>query len=152
MAQKSLELRSDIADWWPELFPRRLLEWFDWPATSGIRHGEKMLRVEEYLDGDDLVVRAEMAGIDPEKDVNIELRDHELEIRAERREEKTTEDKGYRRSEFSYGSFVRVVRMPENAKESDVHATYQDGILEVRVPLEHTPEVQPKAIPVERKE
>ena len=97
-----------------------------------------------------LMVTAELPGIDPEKDVTIELREHELEIRAERKQEKTTEDKGYRRSEFSYGSFLRVVRMPENAKESDIHATYKDGILEVRVPLERAPEVQPKPIPIER--
>ena len=55
-----------------------------------------------------------------------------------------------RHSEFRYGSFFRVLMMPESAKEGDVHATYKDGILEIRVPLEPEPEVQPKAIPVER--
>jgi HSP20 family molecular chaperone IbpA len=40
--------------------------------------------------------------------------------------------------------------MPTNAKESDVHASYKDGILEVRVPLDPTPEVTSKAIPIER--
>ena len=39
--------------------------------------------------------------------------------------------------------------MPETAKAGDVHATYKDGILEIRVPLAPEPEVQPKAIPVE---
>jgi HSP20 family protein len=86
--------------------------------------------------------------------VHIELHDHTLEIRAERKQEEATtdKDKGVRRSEFRYGSFFRVLRMPENVKESDVHATYKDGILEVRAPLEATPKVEPKAIPVERKD
>jgi HSP20 family protein len=139
-AERTLERRADRSDWWPELLPRRLVEWFDGPVLSTLREAEHMLRVEEYTDKGDLVVRAEMPGIDPDKDVQIELRDHTLEIRAERKHEEEKAEKGVRRSEFRYGSFFRVLRMPENAKESDVHATYEDGILEVRVPLEATPQ------------
>ena len=58
--------------------------------------------------------------------------------------------RGARHSEFRYGSLLRCSMMSESAKESDVHATYKDGILEIRVPMEPEPEVQPKAIPVER--
>src|SRR5262245_50077549 len=139
MAHNAVERRPDAADWWPELIPRRLLDWFDWPATTGTRHGDQMLRVEELVDGDDMVVRLEMPGHDPEKDVRIELRERALVIRADRRQEETTEDKGIRKTEFRYGSFSRIIPVPENAKESDIHATYEDGILEVRVPLEPTP-------------
>ena len=46
-----------------------------------------------------------MPGIDPDKDVQIHLRDHTLEIRAERKEEETHEEKGTRRSEFRYGTY-----------------------------------------------
>lgn len=149
MATKTLERRGELADWWPELIPRRLADWFDFPVLSTLREAEHMLRVEEFEEKDTLVVRAEMPGIDPDKDVQIQLRDHCLEIRAERKQEETFEEKGVRRSEFRYGSFFRMLTMPANAKESDVHATYKDGILEIRVPLEHEPEPVPKAIPVE---
>ena len=149
MAGKTIERRADWSDWWPELLPRRLVERFDWPLLSALREAEHMLRVEEYEDKGSLVIRAEMPGIDPDKDVEIHLRNRTLEIRAERKEEETRQEKGTRHSEFRYGSFSRVLMMPESAKESDVHTTYKDGILEIRVPLEPEPEVQPKAIPVE---
>jgi HSP20 family protein len=150
MATKTLERRSEF-DWWPDLIPRRLADWLDFPVLSTLREAEHMLRVEEFEDEDTLVVRAEMPGIDPDKDVQIHLRDHSLEIRAERKQEETLEEKGVRRSEFRYGSFFRMLTMPANVKESDVHATYRDGILEIRVPLAHEAEPEPKAIPVEHK-
>jgi HSP20 family protein len=109
-----------------------------------------MLRIEEYRDGDTLVVRSEMPGIDPDNDVEIDLRDHMLEIRAERREEKTEEDKGTRRSEFRYGSFFRAIPLPMEAKEGDVQATYKDGVLEVRVPCAPSFDEKPHRIPIAR--
>lgn len=143
----AIERRTD----WPDVFSRRLGEWFDWPMFGAMREAEHMLRVEEYEEEDALVVRAEMPGIDPDKDVQIQVRDHSLEIRAERRQEETREEKGARHSEFRYGSFYRMLTMPPNAKESEVAATYQDGILEIRVPLERRGEEGPKAIPVQRR-
>jgi HSP20 family protein len=151
MVGKNLNRRPDYINWWPELLPSRMFDWIEWPAPSTTRDTEHMLRVEEYVDDDKLVVRAEMPGIDPEKDVHVQLHDHTLEIRAERREEQKSEEKGVRRSEFRYGSFFRTIAMPESANESDVDATYRDGILEIRVPLEPKRENEPKAIPVARK-
>jgi HSP20 family protein len=129
--EKGLERRRDLFDWWPELMPRRLLDWLD--ATS-LTESEHRMRVEEFVDGDELVIRAEMPGIDPDKDVHVHVRNHLLELRAERKQETKHEEKGTRRSEFHYGSFYRVITLPPDASESDVHATYKDGILEVRVP------------------
>lgn len=132
----------DMPDWFPT---RRL---FDWP-TAWKELMEDALRVEEFQDGDEMVVRAEMPGIDPDQDVEITVTDHVLHITAERREETRTEDrKGYR-SEFRYGSFTRSVGLPAGATEDDVRATYNDGILEVRVPID-TVEAKARKIPVAR--
>lgn len=90
------------------------------------------------------MLRAELPGIDPEKDVEIALRDGMLSIKAERREEK----REGRRSEFHYGTFTRTMRLPAGAVESDVKATYHDGILEVSVPLAEEKMPEPKRIPV----
>ena len=95
------------------------------------------MRIEERTDGDEFVVRAELPGIDPERDVEINVSDGMLQIRAERREEKSSETGGRRHSEFHYGSFSRVVSLPAGADEADVKATYHDGILEVRIPVDH---------------
>ena len=75
------------------------------------------------------VLRAELPGLDPAKDVDITVRDGRLTIKAERSEKKET--KG--RSEFSYGSFVRSITLPTGANEEDIKATYDKGILTVSV-------------------
>ena len=94
------------------------------------------MRVEEFTEGDKLVVRAEMPGIDPDQDVEITMTDHTLHLRAERREESRTEEKGRYHSEFLYGSFARNVALPAGATDKDVEASYHDGILEVRIPID----------------
>jgi HSP20 family protein len=134
MADTSIEKsRRDRSDWLPDQFGRRLFEWFDNPFHS-LRDMERMIKVEEVVDGKELLIRAEMPGIDPDKDVEVHVRNHVLEIRAERTERE--EEKEKHRSEFRYGSFYRAIALPPDATEHDVHATYKDGILEVRVPLD----------------
>ncbi|HZK60003.1 MAG TPA: Hsp20/alpha crystallin family protein [Cryobacterium sp.] len=93
------------------------------------------LKVEEYQDGNTLVVKAEMPGIDPDKDVDISISDGMLHIQAEREEKSEHKDKSGYRSEFRYGSFTRDISLPAGCKEEDVKATYRDGVLEVRVPV-----------------
>jgi HSP20 family protein len=137
----------------PDWFDRWLGDW-SWPrfwpdVRRAFPEGSEMLRVEEFTDDDGLVVRAEMPGIDPEKDVEIQVRDHVLRLRAERRQESKVEDKGGYRSEFHYGSFVRSVPLPAGATAKDVKATYTDGILEVRIPVD-TKAAQATKIPIQR--
>jgi HSP20 family protein len=97
-------------------------------------HGAHAMRLEEYVEDDTCVIRAELPGIDPEKDVDISVADGVLHLRAER-EERSEEKRadGYR-SEFHYGRLSRSIRLPEGATVADVTASYKDGILEVRVP------------------
>ena len=104
-----------------------------------------LMRVENFTEGNEAVVRVEMAGIDPDKDVEISVTDHTLRVHAERREETKTEDKGSYRSEFRYGSFTRVVPFPAGATEKDVKATYKDGILEIRVPVDRASRRRPRS-------
>jgi HSP20 family molecular chaperone IbpA len=87
-------------------------------------------------------LRAELPGIDPEKDVEITVDDGVLTVKAERREEK----KEGGRSEFRYGSFARSVTLPAGADEENVAASYRDGILEVRTPIKEATKGEPKRI------
>ncbi|MGZ4737053.1 MAG: Hsp20/alpha crystallin family protein [Acidimicrobiia bacterium] len=117
-----------------------LLDWL--PRPGWLNAFEQALeatpmRIEERVDGDEFVVRAEMPGIDPDKDVEINVTDGMLQIRAERSEEKKSEKGETRRSEFHYGYFSRVISLPAGTSQADVKATYHDGILEVRLPLDH---------------
>src|SRR6478735_2486131 len=97
------------------------------------------LRVEEFRESGSLVVRAEAPGIDPDNDVDITLAGSQLQITV-RREEKSEhrEREGYR-SEFRFGTFSRTVSLPAPVNQEDIHASYTDGVLEVRVPLAEEP-------------
>ena len=136
--------RSDVD--WPDLFGARM---FDVPTVWKDLFDDSEMKVEEFRDGDTLVVRAEMPGIDPDKDVEITVADRMLTLRAERRSETKTEDKKGYRSEFHYGSFSRSVRLPAGAGEDDVKASYNDGILEVRIPVDDNANGA-KKIPISR--
>ena len=109
---------------------------------------DDVIKVDEYNDGNDLVIRAEMAGIDPDKDVELTVNNGMLNIQAERREEERKEQKGYRRHELRYGSFSRSLPLPTGVKESDISASYQNGILEIRVPA---PKESATRVPIAKK-
>jgi HSP20 family molecular chaperone IbpA len=122
-----------------------LLGWFD-EATAGLATGGGFyVRVEDYIDGDTYVLRAEMPGIDPDKDVKIEVDGNLLTISGERREE----ERHRNRSELHYGSFARTVALPQKVRAEDVTATYHDGVLELRAPYEGEPQVV-RQVPVQR--
>jgi HSP20 family protein len=102
----------------------------EWPFE-----GRNAMRVEEFLEDGTCVIRAELPGLDPEKDVEISVDDGVMHLKAEREERsEDTRPDGYR-SEFHYGSLERFVRLPDGVSPDDVTATYKDGILEVRVPV-----------------
>lgn len=123
-----------------EGFPR-----WDWPfgergslqevgRTAGLP-----MRMEEVRDGDQLVVRAELPGIDPEKDLEVTVDQGVLTISAERRERTEEKEAGSYRSEFRYGHLERQIRLPEGTGAEAISATYTDGVLEVRLPAPDRP-------------
>jgi HSP20 family protein len=132
---------------WP--FSGGLLDWPPAGLDALRRLAEDEVKVEEFTEDGELVVRAELPGVDPDKDVDISVVDGNLCIRAERRHEEREEHRDYRRTELRYGSFSRVLPLPPQAKESDIHATYGDGILEVRAPLDEEA-AKPSKIPISR--
>ncbi len=83
------------------------------------------------------MIRAELPGLDPEKDIEVTVDGRTLTIYAERRQE----DKEPYRSEFRYGSLTRLVRLPAKVDATDVTARYEKGVLEVSVPVR---EVKPE--------
>lgn len=134
-----------------------LMKWFD-SRRSPMDMLERLfegdtsasgIRVEESVEGNTLVVRAELPGVDPEKDVNISLVDGGLEIKAERREKSEQKEKDSYRSEFRYGSFVRRLPLPDGVKPEDITASYKDGVLEVRTPVPTAAVEQPAAKKIE---
>lgn len=95
--------------------------------------GRQMVAVEEFTEGNTLVVKAELPGVDPDKDIDITVSGGALHIRAERQEESEESGKHFHRRELRYGSFARTIPLPEGVEDSDIAASYKDGILEIRV-------------------
>jgi HSP20 family protein len=92
-----------------------------------------MPKVDVKRKDDDIVVRAELPGIDPEQ-VQVEVTDNLLTIRGERRQEENREGEDWLVRESSYGLFERSLTIPEGVDPASITAGYTDGILEVRVP------------------
>ena len=125
------------------IFPD-LVDWFEEPFVTLRPYLAQPIRVEEYVEGDHYTVRAELAGIDPQKDVEIMVGSGYLTVRAVR----SDKTEGKHRSEFRYGSFSRTIGLPANADEDAVTATYRDGILTVSVGLKTEQKTSAKKIEV----
>lgn len=89
--------------------------------------------VEVTADGDDSVIRVDLPGVDVAKDVTVEVHQSHLVIRGERRDERSKDADGRRISEVRYGAFHRSFALPAHVTEADVAATYEAGVLTVRV-------------------
>lgn len=97
------------------------------PSISG------EFRVDVRDQGDELLVVADLPGIEKE---NVSLRllnPRALEITCERKEETENKAKGYYVRERSYGTMQRVVTLPADATEADSKASFRNGVLEVHI-------------------
>lgn len=124
-----------------------LPELFDWLESPFATLRPQMIRLEEFTEEGRYVLRAELPGIDPEKDVEVSVSDGVLIIHGERKEE----EKEGRRTEFRYGSFTRSVTLPAGADEYDITAVYDKGVLEITVGLKEPTEIDHK-IKIETKD
>lgn len=112
------------------LFPD-LFAWLEGPFVSPRPVAAQPMRMEEHVADGRYVVRAELPGVDPDKDIEVTVAKGILTVRAERREQM----QGQHRSEFRYGTFTRHIALPVNADAHDMKATCHWGILEVSVGL-----------------
>ena len=67
-------------------------------------------------------------------DFKISLENGNLLVSAEKETEKNEDTKQYTRKEFSYNSFERSFRLPENVKADDISAQYDNGLLKLNIP------------------
>ena len=105
------------------LFPG-LADWLESPWAGPPQFtAARSFRVEEGARDDRYVIRAELPGLDPEKDIEVTVEGRTLTIRAQRRQA----DSGPYRSEFRYGSLTRLVRLPARVDAQDVHRPLREG-------------------------
>ncbi|HYZ91517.1 MAG TPA: Hsp20/alpha crystallin family protein [Actinomycetota bacterium] len=107
----------------------------DFGSTLLSSQGAWAPALDAKIEGEELHVRLELPGIDPDADVDIEVENGVLRVSGERRDEQTSESDGWHRREMRYGSFERRVALPEGVDASSVRANYDAGILHITVPL-----------------
>ncbi|ATL32229.1 Hsp20/alpha crystallin family protein [Streptomyces formicae] len=95
--------------------------------TPGV-HG---IRIEESCTDGVYSLRAELPGVDPDKDIDITVTEGVLTLCAER----SAGTAGDRHSEFRYGTFARAVRLPSGARGDEATAEYEGGVLTITVPV-----------------
>jgi HSP20 family protein len=79
------------------------------------------------------VLRADLPGVS-EEDVKIELEDNVLTVSGERKAAHEEAKEGYYRVERAYGSFSRTLQLPEGVDAESIDASFDRGVLEVRIP------------------
>lgn len=106
--------------------------------------------VDVYTREGSFVVEVELAGLDPEKDVEVSVEEDFLVITGEKsREHEVAEEDRYL-LERSYGRFERRIPLPEGADADAVSALYDKGVLRVSVPLRAEAEHPKRKVPVTR--
>jgi HSP20 family protein len=119
----------DVDRWMREFFGPTS----DWYKPVSSAAGDFSPAAEVVKDGEDAVVRLELPGVDVEKDVNVDLDHGRLVIHGERRDARAEEQDGRMLREVRYGSFRRSFRLPAHITGKAVSASYDAGVLTVRV-------------------
>ena len=104
--------------------------------------------VELRKDGEDVLVVLELPGVDVTKDVTIEVDKGKLVVSGERRDSAEQDSDDVLVRELRYGSFRREFALPGGVSAENVEATYDAGLLTVRVRRVIQPEPQPVRVPI----
>lgn len=120
------QLRQDLDRLWDSFFderPRR--------RVRGIREWHPSVDVSETRD--EIIVKAELPGTDP-KDIDVSIAQGCLSIRGEKKEETDEGGRGFRIRERSYGSFFRIIPLPDEVDQDHIRASFHDGVLKIALP------------------
>lgn len=118
-------------------------------AARGITAGY-VPPVELARDGEDVVIRLELPGVDVGQDVDIEVAEGRLTISGRREDRYESPDGGGQVlvRELRYGSFRREFQLPDGVTADDVEASYDRGMLEVRVRHVSKPAAAPTKVAI----
>ena len=122
--------------------------WGEFGLQRGEGRGAWTPAIEVMHREGSLVVRAELPGLKPD-DVKLEITDDAIVVEGERKEEHEETQGGRRMSERRYGHFYRSVPLPEGANAEQAKARFDNGVLEITVPVQDTGSKR-RQIPIER--
>lgn len=135
---------GDLARWREDFnrfyeLPFRMME-----RDFGMAHPS----VEVFESGDNIVVRAELPGIDP-KDIDVRVTEEAVTLKGELKDERKEEREGYFHSERRYGSFYRSVPLPAAVQSDQARASFRQGILEITAPKARTGETRGRKLDID---
>ncbi|HEX8103995.1 MAG TPA: Hsp20/alpha crystallin family protein [Solirubrobacteraceae bacterium] len=110
---------------------------FDTPTGNGNGSGAGLRRWMPAMDlvetADAFVLRADLPGMS-EADITLEVEDGTLTLSGERKAEHEVAKEGFHRVERAFGSFSRALTLPKGVDPEAVSASFDRGVLEVRIP------------------
>jgi HSP20 family protein len=133
-----LDLRDDFDRFIDRFFSKDFEIW----------EGQREFNVDIYEDADNVVIKAEIPGVNKE-DISVSLTDDTVTISGKKTEEKKIEKENYYRKEIRTGSFSRSFTLPCAVDREKVKATYKNGVLEIVLPKSEKEKAKEVKIEVE---
>jgi HSP20 family protein len=131
-----------------QFFGRTMMPW--WP--KGWFRSEPMAVnapiVDVYVDKDDVVIKAELPGMEKD-DIEVNLSNHSLTLKGEKKRKEKIKEENYYCSERIYGSFSRALELPSDVQGEKVKASFTNGVLEIRLPIAETAKAKSIKVKVE---
>ncbi len=125
---------SLLSDWLnPAMLTSDIMDFDSEVPFSALRLGMNVPSANVSETSKEYLIELAAPGLE-RKDFKVEVNKSMLTISSEKKEEKKEEKEGYTRKEYSYNSFSRSFTLPENVKDGNIDAKYQDGILKITVP------------------
>lgn len=121
----------------------------EWPerADTLLKSGWFKPSLDVASDEKAYIVKIELPGINA-NDVSIEISGNTLHVKGEKRQETEETEKNFYRIERSYGSFERILDLPEDADADNITSTYKDGVLSINLPKKALPKPDTKKIEI----
>ena len=131
MSTKSLVKTSEM---FPTVFEDFFKPWNDWFDNGGLWGRVMKIPAVNVTDNKDNYLVSVAAPGMKKNDFKINIEGNMLSINCEKEETKEEKEKKYTRKEYSYSSFSRSFTLPEDVLRQKIEATYEDGVLNVKLP------------------
>lgn len=148
--EKRIAPLDDMERWIDDAFNRRFLghPGFRFPDFRMPWSDELSPHVDIYEEEKEVIVKAELPGVKKD-DLDVNISDDIITISGEKKAEEKVEKKNYFRVERSYGSFTRRLRLPVATVSDKAKATFNEGVLVIRIPKTKEAQAKMKKILVE---
>ncbi len=138
MEERSLERRRSRRPWWMTPFGREPMGdiWSDrlWPEWIRWQGDEYSPTFNLYEKEGAYHLTADLPGVNKD-DISIDIRDDIVTVSGKKESSTEEKDVNYYFKESSYGSFSRTFRLPGEVDETHVDASFKDGILTLKMPV-----------------